>query len=102
MAVLVDTNVIADVLYQDPQWEPWSKKQLTAHAGTLLVNPFIYAELSYRAASASQVEQLLVQLSVDYHELPRPALYLAAQAFRAYRERGGAKTSPLADFFIGA
>jgi predicted nucleic acid-binding protein len=35
-------------------------------------------------------------------ELPRLALFLAAQAYRAYRVRGGMKTAPLPDFFIGA
>jgi hypothetical protein len=29
-------------------------------------------------------------------------LFLAAQAFLAYRKHGGSKTSPLPDFFIGA
>ena len=102
MPVLLDTNVIADVLYGDPLWAEWSRKQIEDHAGELLINPLIYAELCYRATSASQVDQLISGLGFRYEETPRAALYLAAQAFRAYRQRGGSKTSPLADFFIGA
>jgi predicted nucleic acid-binding protein len=35
-------------------------------------------------------------------ELTREALFLAGKAFSQYRRRGGTKTSPLPDFFIGA
>jgi predicted nucleic acid-binding protein len=34
--------------------------------------------------------------------LPYEAGYRAGQAFVAYRGRGGTKTSPLPDFYIGA
>jgi predicted nucleic acid-binding protein len=34
--------------------------------------------------------------------LPYAAGWLAAQAFLKYRRSGGAKTSPLPDFYIGA
>lgn len=102
MPVLVDTNVIADVLYRDPVWAAWSQEQLIAHADDLVINPFIYAELCYRAATMDDVERVVDGLGLCYEEMPRPALYLAAQAFRVYRQRGGAKSSPLADFFIGA
>jgi len=102
MPVLVDTNVIVDVFYQDPVWENWSKTQMTRYAGDLLINPMVYSELCYRALSAAEVDECLTILGFRYEELPKPALYLAAKAYRAYRQRGGVKTSPLPDFFIGA
>ena len=34
--------------------------------------------------------------------LPWEASFLAAKAFAKYRRRGGTKTAPLPDFFIGA
>lgn len=34
--------------------------------------------------------------------LPWPSAFLAGRAFTDYRRRGGAKRSPLPDFFIGA
>ncbi len=102
MGVLVDTNVIADVLHGDPVWKDWSTEHLAHHAGQLCINPMVYAELCVHARSYAEVEQLLPGLGLKYEELPRPALFLAAKAFRAYRERGGVKTSPLPDFFIGA
>lgn len=102
MPVLVDTNVITDVLFSDPLWEEWSKLQMAGHTGDLLVNPLIYAELCYKAASPDQVDQMLSLLGLGFVEMPRQALYLAAQAYRSYRQRGGVKTSALPDFFIGA
>lgn len=102
MSALVDANVISDVFYQDPEWEAWSKDQMVTLAEELVINPFIYTELCYRATSVAEMEQLIGKCGFRYAELPRAALYLAAQAFRIYRQRGGSKTSPLADFFIGA
>jgi predicted nucleic acid-binding protein len=102
MPILVDTNVIADVLYCDPVWEAWSDAKITQHAGDLYVNPMIYAELSYRATSTGEVERIIASLGLRYEELPRHALFLAAKAYRTYRQQGGVKTAPLPDFFIGA
>jgi predicted nucleic acid-binding protein len=46
--LLVDTNVLVDVLQNDPQWADWSIGQLRAQAQLheLAINPVIYAELS--------------------------------------------------------
>lgn len=51
---------------------------------------------------ADEVEQVITGLGVQYTEMPRAALFIAAQAYRAYRQRGGANSAPLPDFFIGA
>ncbi|MDB5930536.1 MAG: domain nucleic acid-binding-like protein [Polaromonas sp.] len=102
MAVLVDTNVIADVLYNDPEWGDWSAQQLARHFGGLFINPVIYAELSYRASTQEEVSELMERLGLGYMELPLAALFSAGQAYRTYRQRGGLKTAPLPDFFIGA
>ena len=101
MAVLVDTNVTADVIHDDPVWRPWAGAQLAAHRGDLIINPFIYAELCCRAMNTAELDLTLAMLGIGYEEIPREALFLAAQAFLVYRSRGGAKASPLPDFFIG-
>ena len=102
MPVVVDTNVISDLVHQDPLWSGWSNEQLLEHAGDLVVNPIIFAELCCRANSAEEVDQIISALGLGYEELSQEALFLAAKAFLAYRQRGGTKTSPLPDFFIGA
>ena len=102
MAVLVDTNVISDVLYNDPVWGNWSSEQLARHFGGLFINPVIYAELSYGASTPDDVATIMTQLGLGYAELPLASLFAAGQAYKAYRQRGGLKTAPLPDFFIGA
>lgn len=60
MAVLVDTNVLIDVLTDDPQWASWSIKQLKNHSGAgLVINPVIYAELCFGSPSIEFVDFLL-------------------------------------------
>ena len=103
MAVIIDSNVILDIVHDDPLWADWSDAQVSKHQPSgLLVNPVIYAELCAGANAASEVDDVLVQLRLEYSELSREALYLAAKAFLQYRKRGGTKNSPLPDFFIGA
>jgi len=102
MALLVDTNVLSDVIHGDPKWEPWALDQLSTHRGEIAINPIIFTELCCRASSKEELEQTLEPFDLDYWELPKDALFLAAQAFLLYRQRGGTKTSPLPDFFIGA
>ena len=100
--VLVDTNVILDVTDADSAWLGWSSEQMSRLASKLVINPLIYAELCHHAGEIGEVEVTLQLLALQYHELPKEALFLAAQAYKTYRLRGGAKTAPLADFFIGA
>ena len=46
--LIVDTNVLVDVLQDDPEWADWSIGQLRAQSKVqrLAINPIIYAELS--------------------------------------------------------
>ncbi|SRR5579883_598373 len=102
--VLVDSNVILDVLTEDPQWFEWSAQRLTEYAdqGMLVINPLIYAEISI---GFNQVEELEAVLPTDFFRrdpLPYEAAFLAGQSFLEYRRRGGDRRSPLPDFYIGA
>jgi predicted nucleic acid-binding protein len=108
MATLVDSNVLIDVLADDPQWADWSLDQLDAlgQQAPLLINPLILAELSPRFERAAELEAALAALPLRREPLPRDAAFLAGQAFRAYRGASGASQgrarSPLPDFYIGA
>lgn len=102
--LLVDTNVLLDLVTDDPIWADWSQRQLEKLAlqYRLTVNPVVYAELSIGFQRIAEVEAVLDRIRVEVEEAPRPALFLAGKAFRAYRARGGKKTGVLPDFFIGA
>lgn len=102
--LLVDTNVLVDVLVDDPQWASWSLRQLRAQSqiNPLAINPVIYAELSLAFSTVAALDQTVGTLDLTVLEIPRPALFLAGKAFAQYRRKGGSKHNVLADFFIGA
>ena len=102
--LLVDTNVLVDVLEDDPQWSEWSVRQLRAQSKIhrLAINPIIYAELSLTFSTAEALDQAIEDLDLAMVDIPRPALFLAGKAFIRYRRQGGTRTNVLGDFFIGA
>lgn len=103
MPRIIDSNLILDIVTDDPLWANWSDAQLTQFQdGGLIINPIIYAELCAGADESSQVDELIEELKLEYRELTRESLFLAAKAFLRYRRHGGTRTSPLPDFFIGA
>jgi predicted nucleic acid-binding protein len=102
--VLVDTNVLVDLLEDDPDWADWSverMRELSNHH-ELIINPIVYAELSLTFAAVEDLDEAIAELQLGFAEIPRPALFLAGKAFVLYRQRGGAKTNVLPDFLIGA
>jgi predicted nucleic acid-binding protein len=102
--LLVDTNVLVDVLEDDPDWADWSIRQLRhqSQVHDLLINPVIYSELSLTFDSAEALDEAIEAMELRLVDLTRPALFLAGKAFVKYRRRGGRKHNVLADFFIGA
>jgi predicted nucleic acid-binding protein len=102
--LLVDTNVLIDVLEDDPAWADWSLRALNAQSQVhdLVINPVIYAELSLAFESVAALDQAVESMGLSVQEIPRPALFLAGRAFLKYRRDGGGKHNVLADFFIGA
>ncbi len=102
--VLVDTNVLVDVLENDPQWADWSTSQLRAQSKIhrLTINPIIYAELSLTFSTVEALHRTIDNLGLAVIEIPRPALFLAGKAFVRYRRQGGTKSNVLGDFFVGA
>jgi predicted nucleic acid-binding protein len=101
---LVDTNVLLDVLSDDPRWSAWSVRQLAERSalGPVIINDAIYAELSARMDNQAQLEQALGDLGVSFDRVPMRALFLAGQSYRRYRTSGGIRTGVLPDLFIGA
>jgi predicted nucleic acid-binding protein len=102
--ILFDTNVLLDIATADPVWLPWSEKEFRSAAaqGPILVNPIIYAEIAPAFATAADLDRWLDPAVFQRLPLPYSAGWVAAQAFLKYRRRGGTRTSPLPDSFIGA
>lgn len=103
-SVLVDSNVILDVVEDDPQWCDWSLDVLNQYSEThqLIINSVIYAEVSISFERIEEFEEVLSSGGLKMVPIPKEALFLAGKVFIRYRRKQGVKTIPLPDFFIGA
>ncbi|MFN0051777.1 MAG: type II toxin-antitoxin system VapC family toxin [Planctomycetales bacterium] len=102
--ILFDTNVLLDIATADVTWLAWSEGQFRGAAalGAILINPIIYSELAPAFATQRDLDGWLDPSLFQRLPLPYAAGWLAAQAFVKYRRTGGARSSPLPDFYIGA
>jgi predicted nucleic acid-binding protein len=102
--ILVDTNVLIDVLHRDPVWGSWSDGNLqrAADEAVVVINPIVYGELSLGFPTVEELDKALEPHLFEREGLPYAAAFLAGRAFLAYRRRGGSRTSPMPDFYIGA
>jgi hypothetical protein len=101
---MVDSNVLLDVLTEDPAWFEWSSRSLEecAEDHILVINPIIYAEISIGFDRLEDLDAAVPESMVERRPIPLEAAFLAGKCFLKYRERGGRKQSTLPDFFIGA
>ena len=102
--VLVDSSVLLDIFTDDPKWKLWSVTALRDVRATGLagINPLIYAEISLAFGNVSELDREVDALLLDRLQLPFEAGFDAGRAFLKYRRAGGARSSPMPDFYIGA
>jgi predicted nucleic acid-binding protein len=102
--ILVDSNVIIDVFTRDANWLAWSEAALAdaADRDEIAINPIIYAELASGFATIADLDETIGAETFRRLALPYEAGFVAGRAFVEYRRRGGLRTSPLPDFYIGA
>ena len=88
--VLVDSNVLLDVITEDPEWARWSAEQIerVAEESVLCINPIVYAEVSIGFERVEDLEAALPPESFRRDSLPWGAAFLAGKCFLAYRRRG--------------
>ena len=104
MTVLVDTNVILDIVTNDPAWKPWSLAQVNGLAinSQLVINDVIFAELAPGFERFEEVDELVSDMGLVWRPFTRAALFLASKVHQRYRQQSGTKEGVLPDFFIGA
>ena len=102
--VLVDSNVILDILLDDPNWADWSEAALAdaSQTSTLCINNIVYAEVSMAFKKIEELESALHHGGFQLLEIPKESLFLAGKAYLRYRRSKGTKRSLLPDFYIGA
>lgn len=101
---LIDSNVLIDVVTDDPVWGDWSAHVLAEamRRGEVWINPLIYSEVSLAFDTIDALDEALPMDFIRRGPLPWAAGFLAARAHQAYRRRGGTRATTLPDFYIGA
>jgi len=109
----IDTNILLDVLIQDPQFCDASA-DLLARAGAegaLAISAVVYAELSAHFAQDEDLRQFLMDIGIRIEPIDIDVARIAGRAWYAYvatKKDGSARRNELqrkpilADFLIGA
>lgn len=102
--IMIDSNVILDIITQDPKWSSWSQKiiQTYCERQKLLINAIIYAEVSINFEKIEDLEEILSNKYFECAPISLEVAFLAGKCFVKYKRNGGHRPSPLPDFFIGA
>ena len=80
--ILVDSNVIRDVAYEEAQWRAWSEAAIeqAAEETVRVINPIIYAEVSIGYAHVEHVEAVLPVDRFRRETLPYEAAFVAGKS----------------------
>ena len=99
--ILVDTNVLLDLVTDDPLWAAWSQQQLDLASAQdqLAINDITYAELSIGYPRIEPLDEMLRSAGLVAAAMPRTALFLAGKAFQRYRSAGGRRTGVISPAF---
>lgn len=102
--VMVDTNVWIDCIDDASRWHDWAIDRLQAcsERAPLHINIVIYTELLVPQPDARALDAMLDVYDTLRSPLPWTCAALAARAFALYRRRGGGRSRPMPDFYIGA
>lgn len=100
----MDSNVLLDMFNDQQPWAEWSQRMLDQYRreDELAINSIIYAEISVQFDDVETLDRTIPANWFHRLTVPYAAAFLAGKAFKQYRQRGGARRSPLPDFFIGA
>lgn len=104
MISAIDTNVLLDVLEDDPVFRKPSLGALrTCEAeGRLIACDVVWAEVAVRFPSAGHLHDVMDRVGVAFSSLSVEAALGAGAAWSRYRQRGGSRSRVVADFLIGA
>lgn len=104
MITAVDSNVILDVVGRDPVFVHSSKAAVreAASLGGLVACEVVWAETAGWFGSLEIQASVLGRMGIAFTPMGEGAAHLAGQAWRRYRDAGGARSRLVSDFLIGA
>jgi len=104
LTTAVDTSVLVDVLWGDPQFGPASRSALVEaeRRGAIVVSPVVVAELRSAYTGDDELKSVLSDLRIQVVPFDTGDALLAGSTHRAYRRAGGTRARIIADFLIAA
>jgi len=104
MITAVDTNVLVDVLRDDPEYCLASANALRRclREGRLIVCDVVWAELAAMFPSEEALVSAMDDLEAEFRPCSQTTASLAGAYWRAYRKEGGKRRRVLADFIVAA
>lgn len=93
MSTAIDTNILLDVLGNDPEFSEKSKGLLEAqsHSGSLIISPIVYSELlvfflrKHEIKTAiSKLEEFLSDMNIEISSFAKGDFILSAQAWQRF------------------
>lgn len=104
MTTLIDTNALISILKDTEPHHEWALREFEASKlrGPVIIVDIIYSELSAGMVTQADVDAAVGRLSLDRYPQDDASLFLAGQAFLAYRQRNREAKQVLPDFLIGA
>jgi predicted nucleic acid-binding protein len=103
MITAVDTSAILAIFKREASAEGWLLRLAeAARSGPLVISEVVYAELAAFFVRAEDLEHQLENLGIDLLPSSRQTLFSAGQIHSDYRRSGGARTTMVPDFLIGA
>lgn len=103
--ILVDSNILIDIIENDPKWHNWSFWQLSdaSGAGRVIINHVVVAEVAPFYGKLQPFLDQLGAMGIEIEALCNQSAYAAGVAFKEYRQRRDrtALKTILPDFLIG-
>ena len=102
-STLIDSNIFID-LFADSTFFEASRDALLECMlqGPLVMGAVVWAELGHAVPNELELKSRLRWLRLQQADFPFEAAFVAGQAHRLYRQRGGRRERTLPDFLIGA
>ena len=104
MKSYIDTNILLDVILDDPIYGKTSRNLLAHHldVGSLWICETVYAELVPQYDNQQELESDLFKSRIELDCSNNQIAYFAGLKWSEYRRAGGSRQRVLPDFFVGA
>ena len=104
MRLLLDTNVLLDIFFNEPAFCPLSIEALRAclEAGPVVACDVVWAEVRAVFGDDEAAARALAGFPVTYSAIDARTASRAGAAWGVHRRRGGPRDRVVADFLVGA